>query len=115
MWIDKWDDTSLTIINDYFSRIRQAFQNQIEIQDNLYAVFVTFVSSGAPGTLHAPVHTLGRTPSGFISISTTSGTTYCSAGGMAWDANNIFLLQVTSGLTNPPQPGSADMVTLLVF
>lgn len=113
MWIDKWEESSLTLINDYFSKIRNMFHNQIELQDNMYAVFVTFVSSGAPGTAHTPSHTLGRIPSGFIVTYTACGTTWCS--GAAWDETTIGLTEVTSGLTAAPQPGSADTVTIMVF
>lgn len=113
LWIDKWEESALTLINDYFGKIRQAFHNQIEFQDNMYAVFVTFTSSGSVGVAHAPAHTLGRVPSGFIVISTLSGTTWCS--GVAWDESTIGLTEVTSGLTAPAQPGSADSVTIMVF
>lgn len=112
--VAKWAPSSLPVLNDIFDKIRFMFISKIELQDNFWCDFVSFTSSGGPGTAHTVSHVLRKEPTGFFIYSTISGTSYLS-GAPAWTSDSITFTQSFSGVTNPVSPGVGDEVKIMVF
>lgn len=99
--VEKWED-----LRRYCSQIFQAIvttiNGDIDLVDNCTTTFLTYTFA-APNTTYAVDHTLGKTPNGYIMVSSTSSNTVFDGQGTN-NSSKIFL-----------QASAIGTVKLLIF
>ena len=90
----------LRTINKLVDNLRAILDRGVHFEDNIDCRMITFTSNASPDTEDTVVHTLGKTPQGYIVYSKDkAGDLYTSTGGTAWDSVNLYLKCTVASVT----------------